>query len=171
MFEHALSNIFIICFLYFSLFWSDSKHPLWSRPLEKWSKWFVYLGLDHGWHMFSPPPKAEIRLEAEILFEDGNIIIWNSDDFEASDTWQSFLHMRRVIYIFGVGGNKLIACRSALATYLRQAHTTTQQKPTVINLYLIHHAVPDPEKTHQSFSPAKDRILIHKWTKRFDDHD
>lgn len=171
MLAYVLINIFIIIFLYYSLFWSDTRETLWYAPLKWVERRFVYWGMDHAWHMFSPPPKADLQLEAEILFENGETVLWKSTHWEKSGLLPSFWHMRRQIYKWGVCADKVTACRAALTHFLKELYTDDSQQPVVINLYMIHLEVPAPENAHPVFSPPENRLLVHKWMKKLDPHD
>lgn len=81
-------NVFIIFMLFWMWFWNlPDTNPIKNWLIPKIKKPFEFVGLRHGWGMFSPnPSRRNINLLVKFIMQDDSIILWRPRPNESLNT-------------------------------------------------------------------------------------
>lgn len=140
MFKKRFVNCFLLTWLL--VLGVDAAPDMgdWHRNLkEKLDPFLDVTGLWQGnWNLFAPEPdKINVAITAEVIFPDGEEIVWRSPEWRSMSAWQRFLSFREAEFIDNVRKDVFQVVWSTFADYLSQlvVHPTNPElKPTGIIL-------------------------------------
>ncbi len=73
-----VTNLFIILMLFWMIFYdSEAINPIKKYWIPKVQNYFIWLGLSHGWKMFSPDPyRYNNWPKVKITLKSGDFMVW-----------------------------------------------------------------------------------------------
>lgn len=156
-------KIVINCFL---LTWLTVLVVDAAPEMGKWHKYLkenldAYLdvtGLWQGeWQLFAPEPdKINVSITANVTFEDGREVVWESPGWRSMSAWQRFLGFREAEFIDNVRKQISSPVWPSFADYLVRnvKHPDDPElKPTMIVLTRHWVLIPPPNPTNVSQFP------------------
>ena len=152
-----LINAFIVVYLFFAWCWDFPD----NAPEKKLVNWLVkpvaWLGLYHGWKMFSPDPMSDNRhLQMEFTFEDGTSTLADYPECHKMSVWKAFSFVKARKWEERIFEDQHNQVRPGYAEYLCRQPEYADRKVKKIAFWLVLQPIAEP------FKPAAESLPVQR---------